>query len=260
MTVPAPVFRLVIVPGVTVSKWGRVWSERLPETELQVVTIEAAQAGTALAADADAGLVRLPVDREVFDAIPLYTETTVAVVPRDHLLAAGDELTVADLADETLLRPLDDVLAWPGDEASGDAAAPAVATAPHDGRPATTADAIALVPAGVGILVVPQSIARLHQRRDLTSRVVTDAPVSTVALAWRKDGYTDLVEEMIGIVRGRTAHSTRGRTTPPPKTTARTSQPKPAAGRAGRSGTGRGTTSQGSTGRSGTGKPRKRGR
>jgi DNA-binding transcriptional LysR family regulator len=252
MALPAPVFRLLIVPGVTVSKWGRVWSERLPETELQVVTIEAAQALTALAADGDAGLVRLPVDRDVFDAIPLYTETTVAVVPRDHLLAAADELTVADMADETLLRPLDDVLAWPGDdELDG-----------GSDRPATTADAIALVPAEVGILVLPQSIARLHQRRDLTSRVVTDAPVSTVALAWRKDGYTDLVEEMIGIVRGRTAHSTRGRTT----ATARTSQPKPASGRAGRSGTGRGATGRAGTGRDGTGRsgtgkpPRKRGR
>jgi hypothetical protein len=96
--------------------------------------------------------------------------------------------------------------------------------------------------------------------------VVTDAPVSTVALAWRKDGYTDLVEEMIGIVRGRTAHSTRGRTTPPPTATARTSQPKPASGRAGRSGTGRGATGRAGTGRDGTGRsgtgkpPRKRGR
>jgi DNA-binding transcriptional LysR family regulator len=256
MALPAPVFRLLIVPGVTVSKWGRVWSERLPETELELVTIEAAQAGTALAADADAGLVRLPVDRDVFDAIPLYTETTVAVVPRDHLLSAADELTVADLADETLLRPLDDVLAWPGDDDSDRGS----------DRPATTADAIALIPAGVGILVLPQSIARLHQRRDLTSRVVTDAPVSTVALAWRKDGYTDLVEEMIGIVRGRTAYSTRGRTTPPPTATARTSQPKPASGRAGRSGTGRGATGRAGTGRDGTGRsgtgkpPRKRGR
>ena len=256
MALPAAVFRLVIVPGVTVSKWGRVWSERLPETELQVVTVEAAQAGTALAADADAGLVRLPLDRDVFDAIPLYTETTVAVVPRDHLLSVADELTVADLADETLLRPLDDVLAWPGDDDSDRGS----------DRPATTADAIALIPAGVGILVLPQSIARLHQRRDLTSRVVTDAPVSTVALAWRKDGYTDLVEEMIGIVRGRTAHSTRGRTTPPPTATARTSQPKPASGRAGRSGTGRGATGRAGTGRDGTGRsgtgkpPRKRGR
>jgi hypothetical protein len=50
----------------------------------------------------------------------------------------------------------------------------------------------------------------MHHRRDLTYRVVTDAPTSSVALAWVREGHTDLVEEMIGIVRGRTGNSTRG--------------------------------------------------
>ncbi len=54
---------------------------------------------------ADAGLLRLPVDRDVFHAIPLYTETTVVVVPIDHGLAAAEQLSVADLAGETVLRP-----------------------------------------------------------------------------------------------------------------------------------------------------------
>lgn len=232
MPVPAPIFRLLVVPGVTVDKWSRVWSERCPGVELQVVPAEAAQAAALLSAAVDAGLVRLPVDRSTFDAISLYTEVTVAMVPRDHLLAAADEVTVADLADETLLRPLDEVLAWTGASAT---------PAPETQRPATTADAIELVAAGVGILVVPQSLARLHQRRDLTHRVVTDAPTSSVALAWMSERYTDLVEEMIGIVRGRTANSTRGRApapatsaTPTTRTAAgsRTARPVPASGRA----------------------------
>jgi hypothetical protein len=66
---------------------------------------------------------------------------------------------------------------------------------------------------------VPQSLASLHHRRDLAHRPVTDAPTSSVGLVWRRDAHTDLVEQMIGIVRGRTVNSTRG-TTPPP--TART--------------------------------------
>ena len=85
--------------------------------------------------------------------------------------------------------------------------------------------------AGVGILVVPQSLARLHHRRDLTHRVVTDAPTSSVALAWMRDRYTDLVEEMIGIVRGRTANSTRGRG---PGAPAVSTAPAPAGGHAAR--------------------------
>jgi len=213
----APIFRLLVVPGVTVGKWSRMWSERLPDVELRVVAAEAAAAAS-MSAQVDAGLVRLPVDRDTFDAISLYTEATVAVVPRDHLLAAADELTVADLAGETLLRPLDEVLDWAGPPAEAD-------------RPATTGDAIELVAAGLGVLVVPQSLARLHLRRDLTHRVVTDAPTSAVALAWIRDRHTDLVEEMIGIVRGRTANSTRGRApAPPPAAPART----PPGGRAAR--------------------------
>ncbi|GAA3220526.1 LysR family transcriptional regulator substrate-binding protein [Dactylosporangium siamense] len=193
-------FRLLVVPGVTVDKWTRMWSERLPDVELRVEPTEAADAPGLLTAGADAGLVRLPVDPLEFHAIPLYTEATVVVVPREHLLAAADQLTVADLADETLLSPLDDVLTWSSPPC------PVLAE-----RPESTATAVEWVAAEVGVLVVPQSLARAHHRKDLTYRVVTDAPTSSVALAWVRDRHTDLVEEMIGIVRGRTANSTRGR-------------------------------------------------
>ncbi|MYR43257.1 LysR family substrate-binding domain-containing protein [Streptomyces sp. SID5910] len=199
-----PSFRLAYVPGVTPDKWVRIWNERLPDVPLTLTQITPAEAGgTLLGGDADAGLVRLPVDRTVLSAIPLYTETTVVVIPKDHLVTAADEVTVEDLADEIVLHPLDDVLGW---EPPG---------RPALERPATTADAVELVAAGIGVLVVPLSLARLHHRKDLTYRTVTDAPGSGVALSWPEDAHTDLVEEFIGIVRGRTVNSTRGRQSAP---------------------------------------------
>ncbi len=214
-------FSLVVVPGVTVDRWLRTWAERLPEVELQLVPAEVGQAAALLLAGADAGLVRLPVDQDNFHAIPLYTEATVVVVPRDHLLAAADEVTVADLADDALLRPQDDALDW-----TDAAAVPGTVVAD---RPATTAGAVELVAAGVGLLVTPQSLARAYHRRDLTYRVVTDAPASTVALVWARERYTNLVEEMIGIVRGRTANSTRGQpqADPPARVAAERGAPRP---------------------------------
>lgn len=206
-----PTFRLLIVPGVIVDRWTRAWSERVPAAALELVPAEAGDAHQLLAADADAGLVRLPVDRTAYQAIPLYTETTVVVVRRDHFLAAAsadDDVTLADLADETLLSPDDDVLDWGDGPGRGDGLDP-----PE--RPASTAAAVELVAAGGGVLVVPQSLARLYHRRDLTYRTVGDAPTSTVGLAWASERYTDLIEEMIGIVRGRTANSTRGRDAAP---------------------------------------------
>ncbi|MEU8077918.1 LysR substrate-binding domain-containing protein [Catellatospora citrea] len=245
---PPATFRLLVVPGVTMDKWSRVWSERQPEVALEVVPVEAAQAAALLSAEADAGLLRLPTDQDAFHAIPLYTETTVVVVPREHLLAAADEVTLADLADETLLLPEDDVIGWP------DASAMPGTVAAH--RPATTAEAVELVAAEVGVLVVPQSLARAHHRRDLTYRVLTDAPASSVGLVWSRDRYTDLVEEMIGVVRGRTANSTRGRSQTP-------AQPRPAAaGRKPAEGANRGKPATGRSGarRTGGTPPKRRGR
>lgn len=40
---------------------------------------------------------------------------------------------------------------------------------------------------------------------------MTDAPQSQIGLAWLDAETTDLMEELIGIVRGRTPNSSRGR-------------------------------------------------
>ncbi len=195
--------RLLLVPGVTPTSWTRTWAQRLPDVRLELVHHTVGEQHAALVTGvADAGLVRLPVDRDVLSAIPLYTETSVVVLPQDHVLTALDEVAPDDLAEETLLVPRDDVLGWadaPGEPSLLDA-------------PATTADAVELVASGVGLLVVPQSLARLHHRRDLTYRPVPEAPGSRVALAWLTARSEDaLIEELIGIVRGRTVNSSRGR-------------------------------------------------
>lgn len=188
----------------TPGKWVRIWQERLPDVALTLLQVSAAEAADLVRnRDADAALLRLPIDRTGLHAIPLYTETTVVVVPKDHLAAAAEEMSTEDFADDVVLHPLDDALDWerpPGQ--------PAIQ------RPATTADAVELVAAGVGLLVVPQSLARLHHRKDLTFRPVPDAPESRVALSWLEDETTELVEQLIGIVRGRTVNSTRGPATP----------------------------------------------
>jgi DNA-binding transcriptional LysR family regulator len=189
------------------------------------------------AGGADVGLVRQPVDRTFFSAIPLYSETTVVVVPKDHVITAADEVTVEDLAEEVLFHPLDDVFDW--DRPPGE---------PAFERPATTEDAVELVAAGVGLLVVPQSLARLYHRKDLTYRPLVDAPESSVALAWPEEATTDLVEDFIGIVRGRTVNSSRGRTAPTPEPKGKTS------GRTGDTAGGRRKAAAGKTGSKTAGK------
>lgn len=195
---PAETFTLGAIPGATPGKWIDIWNERMPQTRLILEPIEVAGQRAAIA-DVDAALVRLPIDSTGLHVIRLYDEVTVVVMPADSHLTAADELDVADLAGEVLIVPRDDVigLAVPG------------TVAPDFAAPETTEDAIATVAAGVGIVLVPMSLARLHHRKDADHRPLRGAPVSTVALAWDAERTTPEVETFVGIVRGRTGNSSR---------------------------------------------------
>jgi DNA-binding transcriptional LysR family regulator len=172
----------------------------MPSVELVLRSIPVADQSTELASGTvDAALIRLPVDGDALHVIPLYEEVTVAVVDADSHLTAAEELELADLAGEVVVVPRDDVLA---------AVVPG-AVAPSFDPPRDTEEAVATVAAGVGVVLVPMSLARLHARKDVAHRPVRDAPTSRVALAWLRDATTPDVETFVGIVRGRTPNSSR---------------------------------------------------
>lgn len=178
-------FSIAAAQGVTLTKWTRAWQERHSDVPLTVIrTTDDTQIRVLHDAEADVSFVRFPIDDERLSVIPLYVEVPVVVLPKDHPLSGRDALTVADLAGENHLA---------GDWES----------------------AIELVAANVGVVVVPQSIARLHNRKDVEMRPVTDAPQTRIAMVWLTEKTTEFVEEFIGIVRGRTAHSSRTTPTPP---------------------------------------------
>lgn len=158
------------------------------------------QRAAVASASVDAALVRLPIDRAGLHAITLYDEVPVVVCGADSHLTAADELTLADLAGEVVITPAHPPLTVdvPG------------AVAPRFAPPATVEEAVATAATGVGVVIVPMSLARLHHRKDAAHRPLTDGPLSTVALVWPGDGPTPpLVDAFIGIVRGRTANSSR---------------------------------------------------
>ncbi|TDE91685.1 LysR family transcriptional regulator [Occultella glacieicola] len=204
-----PGFRLGYVPGVTPAKWATIWRER-HRIPLTLVPLDAARAADDLVAGrADAALARPPLDGARFSAITVYEEVPVVVVARDHLFAALDTdepVTASDLAEQVVLHPLDDVLF------ADPAGLPGIGA--RD-RPATTAAAVELVAAGIGVLIVPKSLARLHHRKDVTHRTFDGGPLAPVQLTWVSERTTDQVEDLVGIVRGRTVNSSRGRRTEP---------------------------------------------
>jgi DNA-binding transcriptional LysR family regulator len=144
-------------------------------------------------------LVRLPVDTAGLHCVRLYDELPVVVAGRDHLLSAvtaDESVTLADLEAEQLVRPersgwrpTTEQLPWPT----------------MDER-----EAIETVAAGTGVVIVPMSVARLFRRKDVVQREVADLPPTTVALVWLRERDDDATQAFVGVVRGRTAHSSRG--------------------------------------------------
>lgn len=194
-------FTVAAVAGVTLTKWTRAWNEWRSDRPLTVLRVEPAEQSSIVKdGTADVAFVRLPVDDETLSVIPLYEEQPVVVAPKGHVFEAVEQIVVADLDAE---NRLDDTLRDSGWEA-----------------------AIRLVAANVGVVVVPQSIARLFARTDVISRPVTDATTTRIALAWVTASTSDDIDDFIGIVRGRTANSSRSVATPPAPKPVRSPSPK----------------------------------
>jgi DNA-binding transcriptional LysR family regulator len=190
VTPALPALRIAFAPGVTLGKWTRRWQERHPDLPLEVFPAAEGE-GVAVLHDGRATLsfVRLPIERDGLSVIRLYGEVAVLVVPRES------ELAELDSVPETEVAVLAGVASY---------------------SPARSMkDAVALVAAGVGFLRLPHSLARLHARKDVVAIPIEGAAETEIALGWLRDETTELVEEFVGIVRGRTEASSRANPTPP---------------------------------------------
>lgn len=152
-------------------------------------------------------------DGEKYHSIRLYEELPVVILPVDHVLTVLDEVPVEELAEEFLLQPASDIPAY--EEVSRAWRENAGRIVPEG---LTYKETIELVAAGVGLYIVPMSIARFYHRKDLTYRPVAGLDVYPVHLVWprapkgepRSEELEALLQDFIGIVRGRTATSDRG--------------------------------------------------
>ncbi|HYH35518.1 MAG TPA: LysR substrate-binding domain-containing protein [Nocardioides sp.] len=188
--------RLGFVTGTTPDKWARAWRERRPEPLELVPVGETEQEPLLREQQLDMCLVRLPVGREGLHLVELYDEQPVVVVARDHFVTAATEVETADLVGEQLILPHRS--GW----------TPEVPQL--DWPVMSEREAIEVVAGGVGVVIVPMSVARLHHRKDVASRPVVDLPPTRVGLAWRKERDDELTQAFVGVVRGRTPRSTRG--------------------------------------------------
>lgn len=195
---PAPL-RIAYPPGLAPDKWLRRMSERHPGVHLapSLVDVSAATIHNApqlLRTAADIAFVReaATAPRSAppgLMRIPLYEEAMAVLVPGGHEATLFTELAPDDLDGERWLDTVDPLTAS-STEVEG---------------------VVELVAANVGVAQMPLALARSFSRRDVVVIPLTTAPHTRMGVCWLPERNEDeALEAFIGIVRGRTANTSRG--------------------------------------------------
>jgi DNA-binding transcriptional LysR family regulator len=157
---------------------------RYPDVELELREMSTSYQVEALrAGPIDAGFIRPPVEHEGLELEVIQRETIVVVLPSKHALARAREIQPSDLAGETLI-----VIARseaPGLHLSLTETIVQIAD-PRIVKEVTRAQtALGLVVAGLGVSLLPASVASSHRDGLAFVPLAGGKPALELAIAWR---------------------------------------------------------------------------
>lgn len=174
------------VPGVDIA----LTTASTPAEELMLLTT----------GSVDAAFLWAPVGDPRFPFAPVRTDRRMVALAADHALACRQEVRLADLADEPVIRPAGRV--------ASNVLAHWLAEPRPDGRlakrgPAAerSEDHLLLVARRRGIWLAPEPISRYFRSPHVRWVPVPDAEPSTLVAVWTAQAPTALVSRMIAEVR-----------------------------------------------------------
>lgn len=150
----------------------------------------------------DLGLLRPPVTERDLRVEVLRREPLVCVLPEAHRLASSDAVDLDQLAGEPFI-------AYPSHFRSvlHDAVEEACAAAGFRPRveieAAETATLVSFVAAGLGVSLVPASVQHMTVEGAVYRPLARDAPTVELAVAWRRDDATPVLQRALGVLRDR---------------------------------------------------------
>lgn len=177
-------------------KVARILNEQLPDVALEIHAdlLTPAQVESLTESRLDLGVLRPPVEGEDLTTRTITSEALALALPADHRLVAESNVMMADLRTENW------VLYTDSHSAMNDAMARACRTAGFTPRHRHTAPStgvlLALVSAGLGLALVPESV-RSAPPDGVVFRELPDAGAIDLALAWRRDDDSPLVTHVL---------------------------------------------------------------
>ncbi|MFB7917224.1 LysR substrate-binding domain-containing protein [Streptomyces sp. NPDC056061] len=179
---------------------ARLVKREMPQVILEVHTemLTPAQEAGLIERRLDIGVLRPPIRQEGIAHRSLAAETLVVAVPERHWLAGADTVRVEQLRHEdfvmygaTLGSVVDDAVVR---------SCLAAGFYPKRAYEVTeTSAALALVAAGLGIAVLPDSI-RSAPREGVLCRDIEDALSIPLSLAWREDDESPLLRNLLEVL------------------------------------------------------------
>lgn len=186
-------------------RWVQLAKRRLPHVDLSLTEmVTTKQIEALLAGDLDIGLVRGVPRHHVLSAERLHTESLVLATPRNHILTQlGRTPTLADITHH-------DIVTYSPVEARYFhelvmATFSNAGTMPHYAQYVGQVNSVlALVDAGVGVALVPESAARI-QLPGLQFIPVEGIPPDCVEVhcAWRKSNDSPAVKSLLRLALGK---------------------------------------------------------
>ena len=185
----AAMLTIAFVTGTEPGKWFRRYEEL---TGSRLETVPSDDPFVLVGKQATAALVRLPDERvtDEHHVVRLYEEAAGVAVPKDSVYAEVGEVTREDLADEIVnfdgQSPIDDLRS-----------------------------ALQVVAANVGVAYAPLPLLKNLARKQIKAlELAGEVPATQIALVWRKADDSDAVQDFVGVTKGRTVRSSRGKAHP----------------------------------------------
>jgi DNA-binding transcriptional LysR family regulator len=185
----------------------KVFRDRFPGVEIELHELKTSELIQGLhQRRVHVGLVRMPVHDDLLSVEPILREHLVVALPEHHPLAEKPRVAFGDLAAEAFLLPPRQLAPSFYDQLT-DLSRQAGFNLRVGAEASQLQTILNLVAAGMGVTLVAESVMQMGGRGVVFKRMPEPAPTVEIAVAWRRDDPSQVLQAFLEVVRETTHQS-----------------------------------------------------